>query len=190
VEIYEEYSVSRRAIVASVVHAIVIQAALIFSSYNTPIYEVQKPYSVDGTGLRVQLAVLSVAVVSSMLLYLYTGIPNIFVKGCEECEETTNAGEVWCDNCGRIHGTEGIGLQTAWFVGGYAVVSNASMYPLIIYAERISFLENHTPPIHLTLSIVFNYLLVAVTCLVFLIVSASIGWLVSAFWSSTTGGGW
>jgi hypothetical protein len=175
--IYHNYSVSWKAIIASVIHAIIVQTARILPSFSTPIYEL----SDTGVEDTVFIIVLIIILVASVLLYLYTGIPfSIFTKKCGECGETSNAGETWCDNCGSINGVEALGLQAAWLITGYATISTLSLY-FFLWPTFIRNFEYETSPYLVGFGIVPEYIIIACVWLFVLLVSANICWYISIF---------
>jgi len=104
----QSHSVSLTAVVASVLHSVIVQTVLALPSFSTPVYEV-------GYGGRnsafVQSTVVAITLFPSLLLYLYTGIPGIFTKRCDTCGEANALGKAWCHNCGTVRGVESFSLQ-------------------------------------------------------------------------------
>lgn len=172
--IYHNYSVSWKAIIASAIHAIIVQTARILPSFSNPIYEL------SGTGIFTRGIVPITILVASVLLYLYTGIPfNIFIKKCGECGETSNADKAWCDNCGTV-GVEAIGLQAAWLITGYTTISTLSLY-FFLWPTFIRNFEPVTVPYLVGFGIVTEYIIIACVWLFVLFVSANIAWYISIF---------
>jgi len=175
----QSHSVSLTAVVASVLHSVIVQTVLALPSFSTPVYEV-------GYGGRnsafVQSTVVAITLFASLLLYLYTGVPNIFTKRCDTCGEVNVLGGIRCHNCGTVRGVESFSLQAAWLVIGYSTISVLSLYflvwPTLVRSDTFEF---ETFPYLLGYGIVLDYVVIAFAWLLFLVVSANIAWYVSVF---------
>jgi len=112
--------VSRRGLLAAVVHSTVVGIPIILSIY----YE-------DSTSITLDYFAILV-IVATVPLYIVTGIPNVIRDNCRNCGELMNLGKAYCDNCGdKLQSNPG--GQILWFVLGYSILTASFGIVFIAY---------------------------------------------------------
>jgi len=123
-EVTSRYSVSKGLIPLSIVHVIIMVVVYLSTSFLSS----SNWYTF-----------LSLAVGLSVPLYLTTGVPGIFARECDECGNTTGAGELRCDSCGASHGVEAVGAQIIWFSTGYSVLFVLLFLSSLLFLNDVTF---------------------------------------------------